>query len=175
VKRLVLILLAAAVLMPALVSASQLAQRRTLRESLSAVGCFDVATEQQSIGPQAIFAVSVNGCVDGSGTVLPVHAALEKIAAVTWSAPAAPFDILFATVYQSQNSPGAASRMFSRNELQARWGPRASALDWALPDLINTGWFAYLALPVLLMILAGSIVLGVLAARRGVFVIFWRG
>lgn len=175
VKRLVLILLAVALLAPALVSASQLAQRRALRESLAAAGCFDLAIEQQPAGSQVVLALSVTDCVDDSGVDLPVGAAMEEVSEVAWSAPAAPFDALSVTVYRSRDSLGAASRMFSRDELQARWGPRASDLDWALPDLIRHGWFAYLALPVLMVILAVPVVLGVLAARRGVVVIFWRG
>jgi hypothetical protein len=176
VKRLMLILLAVALLTPALVSASQLAQRRTLRERLAAVGCFDVATEPQSIGSRSVFAVSVSECEDESRAAIPSGAALERIAGVVWSTPAARFDAVSATVYRSQGGPGATNRVFPSDELQTRWGPRASDLDWVFPDLIRRGWFGYLVLPVILMVLAVPVVLGVLAARRGVFVIvFWRG
>jgi hypothetical protein len=174
-KRLALVLLAVVLLAPALVSASQLSQRRTLRESLAAVGCSGAASESESVGSQVVFTVSVAGCTSSSGIELTSSGALESISKVAWSASAVPFDAISATVYRSEDSSSATSRMFSSDELTARWGPRSPQLDWVLPDLIRDGWFAYLGLPAALLILALPIVLGVLAARRGVVVVFWRG
>jgi hypothetical protein len=173
-RRVLVILLVVVVLVPALISAAQLALRRTLVDDLAATGCSGAAVEKQFVRSQRILVVGVNECVDESGRALPAAAALERVAAAVWSTPAAPFDGISATIYRTRDSAAVEHGAFSRTELRDRWGERASYLDWTVPDLAYGGWLIYLALPAMLLAAVAPVVLGVFAARRGVFVFFWR-
>jgi hypothetical protein len=136
-----------------------------------------VAVEHQALRSRSVLSISVAECVDVAGEVVAADEAWERIARVAWSNPAVRFDTVFATAYQAagDSTPSAAnSREFSRLDLERRWGPRPGQLDWVCPGMATGPWLVLLTLSAIVMTVAAPIALGVLSARRGVVLIYWR-
>jgi hypothetical protein len=166
----------AVLVVPFLVIVAQVRETE-LHQALTAAGCHKVAIKHQALRSRSGLSISVAECVDVAGEVVATEEVWEKIARVAWSSPAAQFDAVFATVYQAAaDSPpsGAKSREFSRLDLERRWGPRPGHLDWVLPGLVAGPWLVLLTFSAIVMTVAVPIALGVISARRGVVLFYWR-
>jgi hypothetical protein len=174
-KRWLLVLFAVLVLL-LLIIVAQVGETE-LRRALTAAGCHKVAIEHQALRSRSVLSISVAECVDVAGEDVATEEAWEKIARVAWSSPATRFDTVFATVYQAAaDSPpsGAKSHEFSRLDLERRWGPRPGQLDWVFPGLVAGPWLVLLTFSGIVMTVAVPIALGIISARRGVVLFYWR-